>query len=106
MTDAKKPKPKSKTEVINELAEATQLSKKDIANVFTHLSDLIGKEIGKKGPGIFNVPGLVKIYVVRKPAKKAETKKNPFKPGEMMTTKAQPAKNVVKVRALKILRIS
>ena len=29
------------------------------------------------------------------------TKANPFKPGEMMTVKAKPARSVVKVKALK-----
>ena len=81
MTEAKKPK--SKTEVLTALAESTGLSKKDIANVFTQLSDLIGKEIGKKGPGVFNVPGLLKIHVVRKPATKPTTRPNPFKPGRV-----------------------
>ena len=31
-------------------------------------------------------------------------KPNPFKPGEMMEVKAKPARNVVKVRALKPLK--
>lgn len=102
MTDAKKPK--SKTEVLNALAESTGLSRKDVANVFTQLSELIGKEIGKKGPGSFSVPGLLKIQVVRKPATKATSRPNPFKPGEMMVVKAKAARNVVKIRALKALK--
>jgi nucleoid DNA-binding protein len=103
MTEVVK-KAKSKTEIVNALAEGTGLSKKDIANVFAQLSDLIGKEIGKKGPGVFSVPGLMKITVVRKPATKAMTKPNPFKPGEMMLQKAKPARSVVKIRALKALK--
>jgi nucleoid DNA-binding protein len=102
MSEAKKPK--SKTEVLTALAESTGLSKKDVSNVFEKLSELIGKEIGKKGPGVFNVPGLMKISVVRKPATKPTTRANPFKPGEMMTVKAKPARNVVKVRPLKSLK--
>jgi len=102
MSDAKKPK--SKTEVLNALAESTGLSRKDVANVFAQLSELIGKEIGKKGPGAFSVPGLMKITVTRKPATKAVSKPNPFKPGEMMLQKAKPARNVVKIRALKALK--
>ena len=97
-------KAKSKTEVLNALAESTSLSRKDIANVFAQLSDLIGKEIGKKGPGVFSVPGLLKIQVVRKPATKATSRPNPFKPGEMMVVKAKAARNVVKIRALKALK--
>jgi nucleoid DNA-binding protein len=102
MTEAKKTK--SKTEVLNALAESTGLSRKDVANVFTQLSELIGKEIGKKGPGAFSLPGLLKIQVVRKPATKASTRENPFKKGEMMVVKAKPARNVVKIRALKSLK--
>ncbi len=102
MSEAKKPK--SKTEVLNAIAESSGLSRKDVANVFAQLSELIGKEIGKKGPGVFNVPGLLKIQVVRKPATKATQRPNPFKPGEMMVVKAKAARNVVKIRALKALK--
>jgi len=102
MTEEKKPK--SKTEVLTSLAESTGLTRKDVANVFEKLSELIGKEIGKKGCGAFSVPGLLKIQVVRKPATKPTTRPNPFKPGEMMVVKAKPARNVVKIRALKSLK--
>jgi hypothetical protein len=102
MSESKKSK--SKTEVLTALAEATGLSRKDVANVFAQLGDLIGKEIGKKGPGVFNIPGLMKIQVVRKPATKPTTRPNPFKPGEMMVVKAKAARNVVKVRPLKSLK--
>lgn len=104
MSDAKKAKAKSKSEVLTALAESTNLSRKDVANVITQLAELIGKEIGKKGPGVFSVPGLMKIQVIRKPATKATSRPNPFKPGEMMTVKAKPARNVVKIRALKSLK--
>ncbi len=102
MSEAKKAK--SKTEVLTALAEATGLTRKDVGNVFTSLSELIGKEIGKKGPGMFSFPGLLKITVIRKPATKATTRKNPFKPDEMMEVKAKAARNVVKVRPLKSLK--
>ena len=97
-------KPMTKAEVLSTLAETTELSKSEVGTVFEQLEALIGREIGKKGPGSFNVPGLMKITVQRKPATKATTKKNPFKPGEMMDVKAKPARNVVKVRPLKGLK--
>ena len=56
------------------------------------------------GPGIFVLPGLLKISRVSKPARKAGKKPNPFKPGEMMEVKARAAYNVVKVRPLKKLK--
>jgi nucleoid DNA-binding protein len=102
MTETKKPM--SKTDVINALSESSGLARKDVSNVLTHLQDLIGKEIGKKGPQVFNIPGLMKITVITKPATKATQRPNPFKPGEMMTVKAKPARKVVKIRALKALK--
>lgn len=97
-------KPMSKTDVINALAEATGLARKDVGSVIAGLTDLISKEIGKKGPQVFNIPGLMKITVITKPATKAAQRPNPFKPGEMMTVKAKPARKVVKIRALKALK--
>ena len=67
------------------------------------LTELIGNELGKKGPGLFVVPGLLKLKVVRKPATKAKTGINPFTK-EPMTYKAKPARNVVKALPLKSLK--
>ena len=64
---------------------------------------MIKKDLGKRGPGTFTVPGLMKIKVVRKPATKARKGTNPFT-GEEMMFKAKPARNVVKVQALKGLK--
>ena len=100
-TAAKAP---TKTEILANIAETTELSKKEVAAVLDALSGEIGKAIGKSGPGAFAIPGLCKIVVQRKPATKAATKPNPFKPGEMMEVKAKPARNVVKVRPLKNLK--
>ena len=96
-------KPMTKTEVLNALAEATELSKKEVGSVLDALGDLIGQQIGKKGPGVFNVPGLMKITVQRKPATKARKGINPFTKEETIF-KAKPATNVVKVRPLKSLK--
>ena len=65
--------------------------------------DLVAKELGKKGPGIFVLPGLLKLKVVRKPATKAKQGVNPFTK-EPMTIKAKPARNVVRAVALKSLK--
>ena len=101
---AKAQKPMTKTEILNALAESTELSKKQVGEVLEGLSTLIASSIGPKGPGVFNFPGLMKIQVQRKPATTATTRKNPFKPGEMMNVAAKPARNVVKVRPLKGLK--
>jgi len=92
----------TKSQILGELADATELSKKDVDGVMDALSDLIGKNL-KSGPGVFNVPGLMKIKVVRKPATKARKGINPFT-GEEAMFKAKPARNVVKVLPLKALK--
>ena len=96
-------KPATKADVFNTLSEKTGLNKKEIAVVFTAMSELISKELGKKGPGMFVIPGLLKLKVVRKPATKAKQGVNPFTK-EPMTIKAKPARNVVKAVPLKTLK--
>lgn len=100
---AVKKKPLTKTEVLNALADSTGLTKKEVSSVLDELSALIEKNIGKGGPGAFNVPGLMKIVVQNKKATPARKGINPFT-GEETTFKAKPARNVVKVRPLKALK--
>jgi nucleoid DNA-binding protein len=102
---APSPKAAGKSEVFANIATTTGLAKKDVAAVFDALTSEIGKALGKKGNGVFQIPGLAKIILVRKPAQPARKGvPNPFKPGELMDVAAKPAKNVVKVRALKKLK--
>jgi len=96
-------RPATKADVYSALAEKTGLGKKEIAVVFSAMSELIGKELGKKGPGLFVIPGLLKLKVVRKPATKAKQGVNPFTKAPM-TIKAKPARNVVKALPLKALK--
>lgn len=95
--------PRTKSEIFSLLAETTGLTKKDVSQVFTSLSDLISKDVGKKGCGLFTVPGLMKVRRVNKPATKSRKGINPFT-GEETTFKAKPARNVVKIRPLKALK--
>ena len=98
----KSAKPTTKSEIYSHLADKTGLKKKDIVNIFDNLSDLIKRDL-KRGPGIFNLVGLMKIKLVHKPAVPARKGINPFTKEEMMF-KAKPARNVVKVLPLKTLK--
>ena len=93
----------TKAEIYSQIAEKTSLAKKDVAVVFDALGELINKELGKKGPGLFIIPGLLKLKVVRKPATKAKQGINPFTK-EPLTIKAKPARNVIKALPLKALK--
>lgn len=96
-------KPRTKSQIYTDLAESTNLSRKEIAGVFEAMGGLIKKDLGGRGPGIFTVPGLMKIKRIHKPATKAREGVNPFT-GETMMFKAKPARSVVKVLALKGLK--
>lgn len=93
----------TKSEIFAFIAEENDLTRKQVAGVFESLSTLIKKNIGSRGPGVFSVPGLMKIKVVKKPATKARKGINPFT-GEEMVFKAKPARKVVKVQPLKNLK--
>lgn len=102
-TPADRVKSATKGEIYAQLAEKVGLSKKDVAKVFESLNEMVAKELGKKGPGLFVIPGLLKLKVVRKPATKAKQGINPFTK-EPMTIKAKPARNVIKALPLKGLK--
>lgn len=94
----------TKSEVLNTLAEKTELSRKEVGTVLDELTNLISEELGnKKGARIFNLPGLMKIYVHHKEATKERKGINP-RTGEETMFKAKPAMDVVKIRALKGLK--
>ena len=97
-------KARTKSDTLSVLADATGMSKKDVALVLEKLGDLISLDVGK-GPGVFTIPGLVKVVSVHKPATKARKGINPFTKEPMMF-KAKPARNIVRVRALKNLKDS
>lgn len=94
-------KPSTKSEILSHLSEKTGLKRKEVASVFDELTTVIKKDL--KAAGIFNVMGLMKIKVVHKPAQPARKGINPFTKEEQMF-KAKPARNVIKVQALKTLK--
>ena len=96
-------KPATKSATFQRLAEATSLSRKQVATCFDELGKLIKNELGKKGPGMFNVAGLLKIKRVEKPATKAREGRNPAT-GETIMIKAKPKRTVVRALPLKALK--
>ncbi len=98
------PKAPSKSEILNNMAEASGLSKKEVAHVLDCLTAEIEKNIGKRGgPGMFTIPGLCKIVVKNRPALGKREVRNPGT-GEMVWAKPRPASKQVKIRPLKGLK--
>ena len=96
-------KPLTKTQILNELAERSGVAKKDVAEVLEKLEGLIEESLGKKGPGAFTLPGLLKIAIKTRKAQPARMGRNP-QTGEEMMIPAKKAKKVVKVTPLKKLK--
>jgi nucleoid DNA-binding protein len=93
----------SKTQMVTQISENTELSRKQVQSVLDELSDIIEGHIKKRACGEFVLPGLMKIVTVKKPAKKARKGINPFT-GEETMFKAKPASIAVKIRPLKKLK--
>ncbi len=94
-------KPTTKSDILSHISDKTGLKRKEIVSVFDELGNLIKRDL--KSIGLFNVVGLMKVKVVNKPAQPARKGINPFTKEEVMF-KAKPARNVVKVLALKGLK--
>ncbi|MEC8443347.1 MAG: HU family DNA-binding protein [Pseudomonadota bacterium] len=95
----------TKTQILNEIAENTGLTRKEVSAVLDELGIVIERHIKKRAVGEFTLPGLLKIKTVKKPAQKARKNvPNPFRPGETMDVAAKPASTKVKVLPLKKLK--
>lgn len=93
----------TKTQILAEIAENTELSKKQVQSVLDELTDVIERHIKKRSCGEFVMPGLMKIQTVKKPARKARPGVNPFT-GEEIMIAAKPASTSVRIRPLKKLK--
>ena len=98
---AKKAGPPTKSEILNQIAKDTELSRKQVSAVFDSLHTSIKKSL--RSNGLFTLPGLLKLKVVKKPATKARKGTNPFT-GEEMMFKAKPASKKVRAMPLKNLK--
>lgn len=96
-------KPFTKTEIMSTIAEHVGMTRKQIAEIFDSLNEIITAHIKKGGPEKFILPGLLKIIVKNMPAKPARDGINPFTK-EPMKFKAKPASKKVRVLPLKILK--
>jgi DNA-binding protein HU-beta len=88
----------SKSELIQKVADAVSLPKKDVKAVIDQLASVGYKELKKSGE--FVLPGFAKFIVVKKPATPERSGINPFTK-EPTVFKAKPARKILKVRPLK-----
>ena len=91
----------TKSDVVAQICKDAELSRKQVAAVFESLNGIIKKSL--RSHGVFTLPGLLKMKVVKKPATKARQGINPFTKEKMMF-KAKPASKKVRVLPLKSLK--
>lgn len=95
----------TKTQMFSDIAEKAELTRRQVADVFEALESVVERHVRKGAVGVCTIPGLMKIKVVKKAARKARKGvPNPFRPGETMDVKAKPASTIVKVLPLKKLK--
>ena len=93
----------TKTQILNEIAESTDLSRAQVGSVLDELESLIERHIRKRAVGEFTLPGLLKIKAAKRPATKKRMGRNPAT-GEEIVIPAKPATTRVRVTALKKLK--
>ena len=91
-------KPMTKSELISQIAERSELRKTEVKGVIEALAAVGYKELKKNGS--FLVPGFAKFVVIKRPATKARKGINPFTK-EPTVFKAKPARKIIRERPVK-----
>lgn len=91
----------NKSQLIDAISEASNVSKGDVKSVIENLTAVGYKELNEFGE--FTIPGFAKLSVVTKPATEARKGINPFTK-EPMDFAAKPASKKVKAQPLKALK--
>jgi nucleoid DNA-binding protein len=96
-------KPLNKSQIAGALSEKTGLTKVQVNAVLASLDEVIKQQLGKKGPGAFVLPGLLKLQIRMRPSQPAKKGRNPAT-GEEITIAAKKASKRIAVRPLKALK--
>jgi nucleoid DNA-binding protein len=98
------PQKQSKSQIVAEIAEMTNVSKNDVKGVIAAIRCMIERHVKPKGSGEIVIPDLgIKVRRVSKKATKARMGRNPFT-GEEIQIPAKAARKSVKVSAMKTLK--
>ena len=94
----------TKSQLVGQLAEKTELSKKQVEAVLDAIVEAVTTELGKGGPGKFVFPGLARMSLSEVAARAGGEKKvNPLN-GKEYETKPRPAFNKVNIRPIKAIK--
>lgn len=94
----------TKSAFVAELAEKTELSKKQVDAVLDGVIEIVTAQLSGKGAGKFTIPGLARLSVTKRKAVKGGVEKtNPLN-GQKYITKDKPASIRVNMRPVKALK--
>jgi nucleoid DNA-binding protein len=93
----------TKAKLVATISTETGLTKQQVEGVLESLFANAQNQLGKKGPGEFTIPKLVKLKVVKKKATKARMGRNPSN-GEPIKIEAKKAHKAVKATVLKAMK--
>jgi len=94
----------TRIEILQTLAEQTNLSRVQVESLFDALNDIIEGHLKKRGSGEITIPKTgIKIRRIKKKATKARKMVSPLT-GQEVTIAAKPARFSVKLSALKTLK--
>ena len=93
----------TKDRLIAELASSADVTLSQARTMLDTLESLIGRSIKKGSVGQFQLPGIFQIVSAVRPARKARPGMN-LATGEKIMIGPQPARRVVKMRAMKRLK--
>lgn len=97
-------KPYNKTQIVSTISTLVgSITKKQASDTIDAIGKILEAHLKKGAAGVFTLPGMMKCYILHKPATKAHKGVNPFTKEEMMF-KAKPARNIVRIRPLKKLK--
>ncbi len=89
-------------EIIDRLAGTTGLSRQQVGGLLAELANLVKKSLDQ-GPDEFTLPGLLKLKIVRRPARAAQTEVDPATGLETVIA-AEPARHSLQVVPSRELR--
>lgn len=98
--NASKKRRLSKSQLIDELAAHSDLTRSEVRGVLDAIPEIAKKQLGPRGPGEMVIPGTVKLKTVKKKATKARKGRNPAT-GEEIRIKAKKASKKVRATPLK-----
>jgi nucleoid DNA-binding protein len=79
-----------------------EVSQRERKQIFQEELNEITADLKKSGHA--KIPGVAILRVKHKKATPRRVIDNPFKPGEKMTVKAKPARKIIKIKAVKVLK--